>query len=105
MEPIIEYSCSDQDMRQTLSVILKHAASDEDLLKSFRDYLKGVGEDWGYLLPDDAKKMGDRLAKEYFIVDLRDAAAFKKSHVPGAINIFWKDILDPYPQDKRPVLS
>lgn len=31
--------------------------------------------------------------KKYFVVDARDAGQFAKSHIPGAINIEWRQVL------------
>jgi rhodanese-related sulfurtransferase len=44
--------------------------------------------------------------KNFFIVDARDATQFEKDHIPGAVNIEWRQVLarrSELPQDK-PIL-
>jgi rhodanese-related sulfurtransferase len=44
--------------------------------------------------------------KKFFIVDSRDAAQFNKEHIPGAVNIEWRQVLarrSELPKDK-PIL-
>ena len=44
--------------------------------------------------------------KNFFIVDARDAAQFEKEHIPGAVNIEWRQVLarrSELPKDK-PIL-
>jgi rhodanese-related sulfurtransferase len=44
--------------------------------------------------------------KNFFIVDARDAAQFEKEHIPGAVNIEWRQVLarrSAFPEDK-PIL-
>ena len=53
----------------------------------------------------DAQIPEDQWAK-YFIIDTRSADQFAKSHIPGAVNIEWRQVLakrDTIPKDK-PVL-
>jgi rhodanese-related sulfurtransferase len=76
----------------------------EMLLKLFQDYLNSMEEDWNYVLPTDyyeLMKKGE--AGKYFLVDLRRMEDYKKGHIPGAINIFWLDILKEENLKKLPV--
>ncbi|MEN8132854.1 MAG: rhodanese-like domain-containing protein [Pseudomonadota bacterium] len=44
--------------------------------------------------------------KNFFIVDARDATQFEKEHIPGAVNIEWRQVLarlSEFPKDK-PIL-
>jgi rhodanese-related sulfurtransferase len=44
--------------------------------------------------------------KSFFIVDARDTAQFNKEHIPGAVNIEWRQVLarrSEFPKDK-PIL-
>lgn len=88
---------------------IKEAAEreDENLLEKLRNFLDKTKDDWNYILPEDFKKQIDD--KDFFIVDLRRPEDFKKGHIPGAVNIFWLDILEEenlkkLPKDKKIVL-
>ncbi len=53
--------------------------------------------------PTDVRKMVDTKDAEHFLVDVRDAGAYKAGHIPGAISMPAKDIPDEYgklPKDK-----
>jgi len=76
----------------------------EQMLKALKNYMFTIDKDWNYVLPDELVKALDK----YFIVDLRDEESYEKGHIPGAINIYWKDILDnldKLPTDRKILLS
>lgn len=62
----------------------------EMLLRLLQDYLHTVGDDWNYVLPTQLVEEG---LDKYFLVDLRRPEDYQRGHIPGAINIFWLDIL------------
>lgn len=62
----------------------------EMFLRLLQDYLNSTKDDWNYVLPTELMKEGlDR----YFLIDLRRPEDYQRGHIPGAINIFWLDIL------------
>ena len=78
-------------------------AHDLELLSEMKDFITNTGDNWNYILPTDLHGKLDN----FFIVDLRKKEDFEKGHIPGAINIFWLDILDnldKLPKDKKILL-
>jgi rhodanese-related sulfurtransferase len=65
------------------------------LLQSLRQYITCTEKDWNYITPKDFYEnyFLKRDRKKYVLLDLRKASAFKRFHVPGAVNIFWLDLL------------
>lgn len=64
------------------------------LLKLLQDYLNETQKDWNYIKPPELHKLMEAgEADEFFLVDIRKPEEYEKSHIPGAINIFWLDIL------------
>ena len=63
-------------------------------LNYLRSYLYNTKNDWNYILPIDFYNNYYLTNKDYVLIDLRDEASFKKSHIKGSKNIFWLDILD-----------
>lgn len=73
----------------SLALLSPLAAADEnpvvvDALSGYLDFAEyGSSIIWPEQIPkDDWKKV--------FIVDARDAAQFKREHIPGAVNIEWR---------------
>jgi rhodanese-related sulfurtransferase len=66
--------------------------------ETLRDYLRSTKDDWNYITPIDfynkyyVKRNNVRNA--YYLIDLRSNAEYKKGHIKGSKNIYWKDILD-----------
>lgn len=80
------------------SAAAKMESPDEALLGRLRDYLKGTGKNWNYVLPEELEKEKGK----YFILDVRRPEDFKEGHIPGAKNIFWLDLLKPENLKKLP---
>lgn len=83
----------------------------EMLSRLLQDYLNNVGHNWNYILPRDLYEYYRHgvMHKMFFIVDLRKPEDYAKGHIPGAINIFWLDLLKPenlkiLPTDKKILL-
>lgn len=74
----------------------------------FRGYLASVPDDWNYILPEDLHKMlksGE--LNNYCLIDLRKPEDYAQGHIPGAVNIFWLDLMDnmdKLPMDKRIII-
>jgi rhodanese-related sulfurtransferase len=65
--------------------------------ETLRDYLRSTKDDWNYITPIDFYNkyyVKRRVRNTYYLIDLRSNAEYKKGHVKGSKNIYWKDILD-----------
>ena len=63
--------------------------------ETLRDYLRSTKDHWNYMTPIDFYNYVKRNKnKDYYLIDLRSKAEYKKGHVKGAKNIYWQDILD-----------
>ena len=82
-------------------------SKDETLLDSLKEYIKDVDKNWNYITSPDLKKSLDKDPKKYFLLDIRKPEDYKKGHIKGTKNIFWKDLLnrlDELPTDKTIVI-
>lgn len=65
------------------------ASADEALLEAITGYMDFATYDSGIIMPDQM----DRLVFDNaLIVDTRDAAQFAAGHIPGALNIDWREV-------------
>jgi len=65
-------------------------------------YLSKVNRRWNYITPRDFYHKWFLSSKMHTVIDLRRSKDFRRFHIPGAINIFWLDILkhlDKIPRD------
>ncbi len=62
------------------------------LLNRLRGYISNTKTDWNYITPLDFYNNYFQ-KRDYFLLDLRRKEDFQEFHVPGAINIFWLDLL------------
>jgi rhodanese-related sulfurtransferase len=65
-------------------------------VETLRHYLRSTKSDWNYITPIDFYKeyYVNRNHKAYYLIDLRSSTEYKKGHVKGSKNIYWKNILD-----------
>ena len=65
-------------------------------IKILRDYLHSTKDDWNYITPIDFynKYYLKQKEKDYYLIDLRSRAEYKKGHIKGSKNIYWLNILD-----------
>ena len=85
----------------------KSESDKENILTSLKSYLKDVDNNWNYITPLDLNKALNKDPDKYFLLDIRKSEDFKKGHIKGTKNIFWKDLLDnldDLPKDKKIVL-
>jgi len=64
------------------------------IMDIFNGYLASIPEDWNYIMPSqvhDMLKSGE--LKSHVLVDLRKKEDYTQGHIPGAINIFWMDMM------------
>jgi rhodanese-related sulfurtransferase len=79
------------------------------LVSLFRTYLESIPPQLNYILPSDLAAAMDEDKERYFILDNRTPEAFADGHIPGAVNIWMKDLLEPdqlarLPRGKRIVV-
>ena len=63
---------------------------------TLRNYLHSIKDDWNYITPIDFynKYYLKQKEKDYYLIDLRSRAEYKKGHIKGSKNIYWLNILD-----------
>lgn len=72
-------------------------------IEILRGYLRSTKDHWNYITPIDFyKEYYVKRNKNYYLIDLRSKAEYKKGHVKGAKNIYWQDILDEEKLKKLP---
>jgi rhodanese-related sulfurtransferase len=72
-------------------------------IEILRGYLRSTKDHWNYITPNDFyKEYYVKRNKNYYLIDLRSKAEYKKGHVKGAKNIYWQDILDEEKLKKLP---
>jgi rhodanese-related sulfurtransferase len=65
-------------------------ASDGDVAKVMEDYLELVDYMGGTILP---RQIAREDWKDFYVIDARDAEQYQKEHIPGAVNIDWRQVL------------
>jgi rhodanese-related sulfurtransferase len=73
------------------------------LLETMQDYLQFAAYSEGSLSPKQLQEVG---LESFYLVDSRRPADYQADHLPGAVNIEWREILErksELPED-RPVL-
>lgn len=61
----------------------------------FRSYLSSIPPQLNYILPRELAAAIAEDRERYFILDNRTPDAFAAGHIPGAVNIWMKDLLEP----------
>jgi rhodanese-related sulfurtransferase len=65
------------------------AQADKATISSLEGYFDFVDANAGTLLPEQIPAED---YKKFYVLDVRDAAQFGKDHVPGAVNIEWRQV-------------
>lgn len=79
-------------------------AADNPAVKAMEEYLEFVDYGGGIILPEQIPAQD---WKNITVIDARDAGQYQKDHIPGAINIEWRQALArraELPQDKMILL-
>jgi rhodanese-related sulfurtransferase len=87
-----------------LSLSTSVHADEEAVVKAMEDYLEFVDYMGGTILP---RQIAKEDWKDYHVVDTRDAEQYAKEHIPGAVNIEWRQALarrDELPKGKMILL-
>lgn len=65
-------------------------ADDETVVKAMEDYLEFADYQGGTIFP---RQISREDWKDYYVIDVRDAEQYAKEHIPGAVNIDWRQVL------------
>lgn len=65
-------------------------AGENGVVKAMEDYLDFVGYMGGTIFP---RQIPREDWKDYYVIDTRDAGQYAKEHIPGAVNIDWRQVL------------
>jgi len=66
-----------------------HATGDA-VVKTMEEYLEFVDYMGGAIFP---RQIARDDWKGYYVIDARDAEQYQKEHIPGAVNIDWRQVL------------
>jgi rhodanese-related sulfurtransferase len=86
-----------------LAPALASAEENNEAVKAMEEYLAFVDYGGGTISPEQIPKDD---WKRFHVIDARDKAQFNKEHIPGAVNLEWRQVLEKrasIPKDK-PVL-
>lgn len=76
----------------------------EDTIKGMEEYLDFVDYGGATIFPEQIPK--DEW-KKFYVIDARDKDQFAKEHIPGAVNIEWRQVLnkrDDIPKNKPVII-
>jgi len=81
-----------------------------DFYKNAGEFLNTIGGNFKYeVTPTGLKAMLESGSSSLLVIDLRPASAYKKGHIPGAINIPYRELFLPQyinnlPKDKKIII-
>lgn len=90
----------------SLALLSSPAMADvkEDTIKGMEEYLDFVDYGGATIFPEQIPK---EEWKKFFVIDARDKDQFAKEHIPGAVNIEWRQVLhkrDDIPKTKPVII-
>jgi rhodanese-related sulfurtransferase len=65
-------------------------AGEDAVVKAMEDYLEFVDYMGGTIFP---RQIAREEWKNFYVIDARDAEQYAKEHIPGAVNIDWRQVL------------
>ena len=80
--------------------LVAHAQADKATISALEGYFDFADANAGTILPEQIPAED---YKKFFVLDVRDAAQFAKDHIPGAVNIEWRQVFaqrSKLPKDK-----
>lgn len=87
----------------SIAPTLANAEENDEAIKAMEEYLAFVDYGGGTISPEQIPKED---WKRFYVIDARDKGQFDKEHIPGAVNLEWRQVLEKrasIPKDK-PVL-
>ena len=73
----------------TFAPLVAHAQADKATINALEGYFDFADANAGTILPEQIPAED---YKKFFVLDVRDAAQFAKDHIPGAVNIEWRQV-------------
>jgi len=73
-----------------------------DLFGRIDEYIKNTDQSWNYIIAPELYKELMVSNNKFFLLDVRKPQDYKKGHIKGAKNIFWKDLFSSNNIDKLP---
>lgn len=86
-----------------LAIVAVPAMANEEAVKAMEEYLDFVDYGGATIFPEQIPRED---WKRFYVIDARDKEQYAKEHIPGAVNIEWRQVLakrSSIPKDK-PVL-
>jgi rhodanese-related sulfurtransferase len=74
----------------TLLLIPGAHADDKAVTKAMEEYLEFADYQGGTIFP---RQIPREEWKNFYVIDARDAEQYAKEHIPGAVNIDWRQVL------------
>lgn len=72
-----------------LAPLAAHAQADKATVNALEGYFDFVDANAGTILPEQIPAED---FKKFYVLDVRDADQFAKDHIPGAVNIEWRQV-------------
>ena len=76
-------------MAASLLPLSAQAQADKATINALESYFNFVDANAGTILPEQIPAED---YKRFYVLDVRDAAQFAKEHIPGAVNIEWRQV-------------
>jgi len=76
-------------MAASLLPLCAQAQADKATINALESYFDFVDANAGTILPEQIPAED---YKRFYVLDVRDAAQFAKEHLPGAVNIEWRQV-------------
>lgn len=88
-------------MTKETEFFITKGMENKKLMEQLKQFVAGTDDDWNYILPTQLEEelKGE---SDLFLLDVRRPEDFRKCHIPGAINIFWLELLEPGNLEKLP---
>ena len=67
---------------------------DSQVLKECRRFLANIPGNLNYITPRELQTILEEDPESVFVLDNRTPEAYKKGHIPGAVNIWLKEVLE-----------
>ncbi len=100
MKAILKQSSIGLVLLVLLASPMLHAAGEDAAVKAMEEYLDFVDYGGATIFPEQIPKDD---WKRFHVIDARDKDQFAKDHIPGAINLEWRQVLSKrasIPKDK-----
>jgi rhodanese-related sulfurtransferase len=74
----------------------------DEVMRACKSFLDSVPPDLNYITPGELRQRQSESPDSVFLLDNRTPDAYARGHVPGAVNIWMKELLEPKNLAKLP---